>query len=183
MGGDTGRSAIPIETDRLILRELATEDASFILALVNDPDWLRFIGDRRIRTLVDAGAYILGGPVAMYRRLGFGLWHVALKDGTAIGICGLIKRDTLDHVDLGFAFLPAYRGRGYAFEAAAASLAYGRNVLKLERIVATTALDNEASGRLLEKLGLRFERVIRPAADGAELKLYGRELSAARCGS
>jgi ribosomal-protein-alanine N-acetyltransferase len=110
----------PFETDRLILRELTVEDAPFILELVNDPDWRHFIGDRGIRTLVDAGAYILGGPVAMYRRLGFGLWHVALKDQTPIGICGLIKRDTLDHVDIGFAFLPGFRGRGYAYEAASA---------------------------------------------------------------
>ena len=175
--------ATPFETDRLILRELTVEDAPFILELVNDPDWRHFIGDRGIRTLVEAGAYILGGPVAMYRRLGFGLWHVALKDQTPIGICGLIKHDTLDHVDLGFAFLPGFRGRGYAYEAAAASLAYGREILCLDWIVATTTLDNAASGRLLERLGFRFERIIRPAADRPDLKLYGRDFSAARCGS
>jgi ribosomal-protein-alanine N-acetyltransferase len=174
---------IPLATDRLILRELTVEDAPFVLELVNDPDWLRFIGDRSIRTLGEAGAYILGGPIAMYRRLGFGLWLVELKAGTQIGICGLIKRDTLDHVDIGFAFLPAYRGQGYAFEAAVASLDYGRDILRLERIVATTTLDNAASGRLLERLGLRFERTISPVGDRPALKLYGRDFSAARCGS
>jgi len=181
MGAD--RPMIPLETKRLILRELTAEDAPFMLALLNDPDWLRFIGDRGIRTAAAAGAYILSGPVAMYRRLGFGLWQVALKDATPIGVCGLIKRETLDHVDLGFAFLPGFRGRGYAYEAARASLEYGRNILGLERIVATTALDNDASGRLLEKLGLKFERIIRPAVDRPDLKLYGVRFSAARCGS
>jgi len=180
MGAD---GTIPLETDRLILRELTVGDAPFMLDLMNDQDWLRFIGDRGIRTVANAGAYILSGPVAMYRRLGFGLWHVALKDGTPIGVCGLIKRETLDHVDIGFALLPGFRGRGYAYEAAMASLDYGCHILGLDRIVATTALDNDASGRLLEKLGLTFERVIRPVADRPELKLYGRSFSAARCGS
>jgi RimJ/RimL family protein N-acetyltransferase len=163
----------PLQTDRLLLRELAVADAPFILELLNDPDWRRFIGDRGVRTLGEAGAYILEGPMAMYRRLGFGLWHVGLKDRTPIGICGLIKRETLDHVDIGFAFLPAFRGQGYGFEAAAATLDYGRDVLRLERIVATTTLDNDASGRLLEKLGLRFERLIDPVGDRPALKLYG----------
>jgi len=180
MGGD---GMVPLETDRLILRELTVEDAPFMLELVNDADWLRFIGDRGIRSVADAGAYILSGPVAMYRRLGFGLWHVALKNGTPIGVCGLIKRETLDHVDIGFAFLPDFRGRGYAYEAALASLNYGRDILGLDRIVATTTLDNAASGRLLEKLGLKFERVIRPAAERPDLKLYGLNFSAARCES
>ncbi len=166
----------PLETDRLILRELTLEDAAFILELVNDPAWLRFIGDKGVRTIIDAQAYILAGPMAMYRRLGFGLWLVELKpDNLPIGICGLIKRDTLDHVDIGFAFLPAYRGRGYAGEAAAACLAYGHGTLGLDRIVATTALGNDASGRLLERIGLRFERVIRLEPDSPDLKLYGRD--------
>ncbi|HLZ67595.1 MAG TPA: GNAT family N-acetyltransferase [Aliidongia sp.] len=168
---------LPLETDRLILRELTIEDAPFILELVNDPDWLRFIGDKGVRTLVDARVYILAGPIAMYQRLGFGLWLVQLKtDGLPIGICGLIKRDTLEYVDIGFAFLPAHRGRGYAYEAAMACLEYGRSTLGLDRIVATTALDNDASGRLLERIGLRFERVIQLAPDSPDLKLYGRDL-------
>ncbi len=173
----------PMETARLTLRELTVADAPFILELVNDPAWLRFIGDRGIRTVAAAGAYIVEGPVAMYRRLGFGLWLTQLKDGTPIGICGLIKRDTLDHVDIGFAFLPAHGGRGYAHEAAAATLAHGRDVLGLDRIVAITAQDNERSIRLLETLGLRFEGLIRPVPDKPALRLYGRDFTAARCGS
>ena len=108
-----------LETDRLILRQLSIEDDAFILELVNDPLWLRFIGDRGVRTLDEARNYILKGPVAMYERAGFGLYLVERKiDGVPMGICGLIKRDVLDDVDLGFAFLPEYRGQGYATESA-----------------------------------------------------------------
>ena len=102
-----------LETDRLILRRLSVEDAAFILELVNDPLWLRFIGDRGVRTLDEARAYILNGPVAMYERAGFGLYLVERKiDSTSLGMCGLIKRDGLDDVDLGFAFLPGDNGIG-----------------------------------------------------------------------
>lgn len=161
------------ETERLTLRELTPDDAVFIFALVNDPDWLRFIGDRNVRSLADASAYIEKGPMDMYARVGFGLWLTALKDGTPIGICGLLKRDTLEDVDLGFAFLPAFRARGYAHEAAAATMTYGRYELGLRRIIATTALDNDASGRLLEKLGFRFEREFQPNGDARNVKLFG----------
>ncbi len=162
-----------LETERLVLGELAEDDAPFVLELVNDPSWLRFIGDKGVRTLDDARAYIVEGPAAMYRRLGFGLWLVRLKAGASIGICGLIKRDTLDHVDIGFAFLPAYWGQGCAREAAAASLAHGRDVLGLRRIVAITAIENASSIRLLERIGLSFERRIRLSPDGPELNLLG----------
>jgi RimJ/RimL family protein N-acetyltransferase len=173
-----------LETDRLILRELTLDDAGFILALVNDPDWHRFIGDRGIRTVEAARAYLVDGPMETYRRLGFGFWHVGTRaDGRPIGMCGLIKRDTLDHVDLGFAYLPAYRGLGFAHEAAVACLDYARNTLRLNRVVATTALDNAASGRLLERLGFRFERVIRPSLERPEVRLYGLALTEARYGS
>lgn len=153
--------AIVTETDRLILRRLCADDAAFILELVNDPDWLRFIGDKGVRNLDDARAYIENGPVAMYGKHGFGLWRVELKHGgTPIGMCGLIKRDTLDDVDLGFAYLPRFRGHGYAREAAAATLAHGAARIGLRRIVAITSLDNAASGRLLEAVGLTFERLL-----------------------
>src|SRR5438270_3424377 len=126
-----------LRTERLVLRRLTAGDADFILALVNDPDWLRYIGDRRIRTREDASAYLLAGPLAMYDRLGFGLYRVELREsGVPIGICGLLKRDALDDVDIGFAMLPHFRARGYAFEAAAATLAYGQRELGLLRIVA-----------------------------------------------
>ena len=162
-----------LETDRLILRWLSTDDAEFILELLNDPAFLRFIGDKGVRTLEDARNYILNGPVDMYTRLGFGLYRVGLKEsGIPIGICGLIKRDGLDDVDLGFAFLPQFRAQGYAYEAAAAVMTYGKVALGLKRIVAITSPDNDASGRLLEKLGLRFERMIRLSAGAEEVRLF-----------
>ena len=162
-----------LETERLVLRWLNTGDAAFILRLVNDPSWLKYIGDRGVRTQDDAESYLRNGPLAMYARLGFGLYLVATKEGALpIGICGFVKRDTLDDVDLGFAFLPPYRGQRYAFESAASTLAYGRSVLGLTRVVAITAPDNAPSIRLLERLGFRFERLVRLGDDAEELKLY-----------
>lgn len=161
-----------LETDRLIIRWLTVEDAAFILELVNDPSWLRFIGDRGVRTLEDARSYILKGPVEMYGRLGFGLYLVELKsEGVPIGTCGLIKRDSLKDVDIGFAFLPSFRGQGYAYEAASAVLAYGKNTLGLERIVAIVSPGNDRSIKLLEKLGLRFEQNVQ-LSERNEVKLF-----------
>jgi RimJ/RimL family protein N-acetyltransferase len=168
----TGKQVL--ETDRLILRWLTTDDAAFILELLNDPAWLQFIGDKGVRTLEDARGYLLKGPIDMYHRLGFGLYLTELKEtGTSIGICGLIKRDGLEDVDVGFAFLPPFRSNGYAYESASAIMAYGRDALKLERIVAVTSPENGDAARLLEKLGLRFERMITLAPGGAETKLFG----------
>ncbi|MCX6046578.1 MAG: GNAT family N-acetyltransferase [Chloroflexi bacterium] len=151
-----------LETDRLILRWLTVEDAEFIFELVNEPAWLQFIGDRGVRTLADARDYILRGPLDMYNRLGFGLYAVVLKEsGIPIGMCGLLKRATLQDVDIGFAFLARFRGQGYGYESAAAVLEYGKNVLGLPRIVAITMPDNVNSIQLLEKLGLRFEGMVR----------------------
>jgi RimJ/RimL family protein N-acetyltransferase len=162
-----------IETDRLNLRWLLPADAEFILDLLNDPSFLRFIGDKGVRTLDDARNYILNGPVDMYNRLGFGLYLTELKEsGVPIGICGLIKRDSLQDVDIGFAFLPRFWAKGYAYESAAAVMAYGKTVLGLNRIVAITSPGNHASGRLLEKLGLRFERMIRLSKDAPEVRLF-----------
>ena len=162
-----------LETERLIIRKLNVDDAAFIFELVNDPDWLRFIGDRGVRTLEDAGKYILNGPMAMYERVGFGLYLVELKsNGTPIGMCGLIKREGLDDVDIGFAYLPQFRAQGYAYEAASAVLAYGRREFGLKRIVAITSVDNERSIQLLEKLGFAFEKLIKLPGDDEELKLF-----------
>ena len=162
-----------LETERLILRRLGDEDAPFILELVNDADWLRYIGDKGVRNLDDARAYIRNGPVNMYARFGFGLWRVELKsDSTPIGLCGLIRRDTLPDVDIGFAYLPRYRGQGYAREAARATVAYGANVVGLRRIVAITSPDNVASGRVLEDVGLRFERMFPIPGEDREVRLY-----------
>jgi len=166
-----------LETDRLILRRLSSGDAEFILRLLNEPSWLRFIGDKGVRSVEDARAYILKGPVEMYSRLGFGLYLVELKEeGSPVGICGLIKRDSLEDVDIGFAFLPRYWGRGYAYEAASAVMAYGGKVLGLKRIVAVTSADNDSSARLLKKLGLRFEGMVKLSNDSEEVRLFGSDI-------
>jgi len=163
-----------LETERLSLRRLTSDDAQFILELLNQPSFLRYIGDKGVRNSEDAIQYIQTGPVASYDRFGFGLYLVELKEsGTPIGMCGLLKRETLADVDVGFAFLPDYWSRGYAFEAAAAVMAYGREVLGLRRIVAITSLDNAASIKLLEKIGLRFERLIKLTEDQPEVRLFG----------
>jgi len=164
-----------LETDRLRLRRIAVDDAAFILELLNDPSWIRFIGDKGVRTIQDARAYIVNGPVAMYARHGFGLYLTERKDGDVpIGMCGLIKRDALDDVDIGFALLPAFWDQGYAYEAAAATMAYGREKLGLTRIVAIVSPENGASTKLLGKLGLRFERKIRLSDDAREIDLYAQ---------
>ena len=171
-------SASLIETERLTLRKLSVEDAPFILRLVNEPSFLQFIGDKGVRNLEDARQYILNGPVASYAQNGFGLFLVQLKANKApLGMCGLLKRETLEDVDIGFAFLPEFWNKGYAFEAAAGVLSYAKDVLKLPRIVAITNKDNDASGKLLEKLGFHFDRLIKLSDDKAELKLFvSREL-------
>lgn len=162
-----------LETDRLILCKLTLDDAPFILELLNDPAFLRFIGDRGVRTLDDARNYIANGPMDSYEKHGFGLYLTKLKDSdTPIGICGLLKRDFLEDADIGFAFLPEFTGKGYGFESAAAVMEYGKTVLGLKRIVAITAPDNVASIKLLEKLGLRFEKTARFSKDGSESKLF-----------
>jgi len=166
-----------LETDRLILRRFSAGDAEFILELLNDPSFIRFIGDKGVRTLDDARNYILNGPVASYEKFGYGLYATEIKDGNiSIGMCGILKRDTLPDPDIGFAFLPRYWNRGYAFEAAAGVMKYARDVLGIDQMLAITTPDNEASGRLLEKIGLRFERLVKPSEDAAEVKLFSSNL-------
>lgn len=162
-----------LDTERLTLRWLCASDAAFICQLLNDPDFLRYIGDRGVRTAADARGYIDKIRVDSYERLGFGLFLTALRDsGAAVGICGLIKRDWLDDVDIGFAFLPAYRRRGYAREAAAATLMYGAREHGLARIAAIVNSDNRASQALLEHIGFHFERTVRVDGDSsAEVEL------------
>jgi RimJ/RimL family protein N-acetyltransferase len=163
-----------LETDRLILRRLAVEDAEFILRLLNEPSFLRFIGDKGVRTIDDARDYIRNGPVNSYERFGFGLYLTELKTThVPIGICGLLKRDSLENVDVGFAFLPEFWKQGYAFESAAAVMAYGRNTLGLHRIVAITSPGNDPSIKVLVKLGLKFERTIKLSEDGPGVELFG----------
>lgn len=162
-----------IQTDRLILRELRPADAGFIHAVLNDADFLANVGDRNVRTLDDATAYIESGPRASYAQHGFGLWAVELRDGgKTVGICGLLKRGALDAPDVGFAMLPAHRGRGYASEAASAALTHGREQLRLQRVLAIVKPENAASIRVLEKLGMVRERLIRLTDDGPELIVF-----------
>jgi len=161
-----------IDTPRLVLRCLDLDDAPFFLRLVNDPSFIANIADKGVRTLDDARENLRSGPIASYVRHGHGLWMVELKDtGTPIGICGLIKRDVLDDVDVGYALLPEFCGQGYAAEAAAAALAYGRETLGLQRVVAVVNAENARSLRLLEKLGFRYERMVRLSPNDREIQL------------
>ena len=160
-----------IETARLLLRHLEMGDDAFILELLNEAGFLRFIGDKGVRTLDDARSYLQKGPIDSYGRHGFGLYAVCLRS-VPIGICGLVKRDGLADADVGFAFLERHCAKGYAVEAAAAVLAHAQQVLRIPRVVAITAPDNARSIAVLEKIGLRFERLVRLTADSPELKLY-----------
>lgn len=170
-----GASVSVIRTARLVLRQLEPSDAHFILELLNEAGFLRFIGDKGVRTLADAREYILKGPIDSYIRHGFGLYAACLRDGTPIGICGLVKRDGLADVDVGFAFLSRYTAKGYAVEAAGAVLAHAHRQLQLRRVVAITAPDNLGSIAVLTKIGLTFERRVRLADDGPELNLYATQ--------
>lgn len=162
-----------LETDRLILRHQTTQDAAFILELLNDPSWIQNIGDRGVRTLDDARKNIIEVPMKAYAQLGFGFYLTELKEGgIPLGICGLAKRDFMEDVDIGFAFLPRYWGKGYAYEAASAVMDYAKDVIGLKRIAAITAIDNQASAKLLEKLGLQFEGIIPYAGTDEEVRLY-----------
>ena len=146
-----------LTTDRLSIREFELDDVAFIVELLNDPAFHRYIGDKGVRNCEDARDYLLDGPIASYRSNGFGLFHVAeLETGTSVGMCGLLLREQQEHADIGYAFLEAYRGAGMAFEAAAAVLDYGRQQLKLNPIVAFVDPDNAASIRLLKRLDMHY---------------------------
>lgn len=165
------------ETDRLTLRRLTLDDAALILQLLNEPPFLRHIGDRGVHTLADARAYIEHGLLASYERLGFGLFLVELKDtGLPIGICGLLKRPALCAVDLGYALLERYWGQGYAFEAAQAVTLGARSVFGLERLAAVVNPDNQPSISLLKKLGFQPAGRVRLADTAPEILLYQLEL-------
>lgn len=167
-----------LETARLALRTIEESDAPFYLNLLNTRQFKDNIGDRGVRTLAAAREAITGGPVAMQAALGHSIYLVELKDsGVAIGMCGLIKRATLEDVDLGYAFLPPYFGQGYAYEAAAAVVQHARSVLNMTRLVAITSPENIASIALLTKVGMRFEELVYLHPDDTGTRLYGMELS------
>lgn len=164
-----------LETARLRLRRFTLNDGEFIITLLNSAGWLRFIGDRNVRTLEEARQYLENGPLKSYRTNGYGLSLVEKKDdGQAIGMCGLLKRDTLDSPDIGFAFLPDFNGKGYAFEITEATLTQAREKLGLPEIAAITSPDNLRSIRLLEKVGLTYQKKISFA--GNEMLLYSNRI-------
>ena len=166
-------SSVVIETDRLTLRRLAEDDAELILRLLNEPSFLKFVGDKGVRKLDDGRRYIREGPVASYAEYGFGLYLMLQNEDKApIGLCGLLKRDTLDVADVGFALLPEFWSQGYATEAARAVLARAGSVHGLDRVVAITARENDRSIRVLEKVGLRFEKMVRLSDEAPEICLF-----------
>lgn len=167
-----------LETRRLTLRRLTADDAPFIVGLLNEPSFLENIGDRGVRTSEDAQRYLLAGPLEMYARYGFGLWHVARSsDGCPVGMCGLLKRDALPDFDLGYAYFPAFWGQGYALEAAEATLRHVRRYYGVSRVVAVVSPGNRGSIRVLEKAGMRFDRMLALNSDEPEVGLYARDLS------
>ena len=165
-----------IETERLLLREFTEGDAEFIFELVNEPGWIQNIGDRGVRTLEDARRFISDKLAASYAKFGFGLYLVELKEtGASAGMCGLVKRDSLEDVDIGFAFLEKFWSKGYAFESASAVMDYAQNTLGLKRLAAIVSPDNRGSIKVLEKLGMHFERMIKMPDDTEEIKFFARD--------
>ena len=166
-----------LETERLVLEKLTTDDAEFILGLVNEPSFVANIGDRGVRNLDDARRYILDGPVDSYQRFGFGLLLTALKfERTPIGVCGLVKRETLEGPDLGFAFKPQFWGQGFAYESSAAVMKHAREVIGLKRVLGITSPGNRGSIRILEKVGLQFEKLVRLGDDSEQIQLFAADL-------
>jgi RimJ/RimL family protein N-acetyltransferase len=165
-----------INTDRLTLRRLTYDDSDFILELVNEPSFKKYIGDKRVKNLDDARAYLRNGAIGHYESHGFGLYLVSsISDGERLGICGLVKRDEFDTPDLGFAFLHAHWSKGFALESARAVLDYGSSVLGLKRIIAMADSDNHSSTGLLDKLGFEFERMVKMPGETVEICLYSVE--------
>lgn len=165
-----------LETERLILRHVIESDADFVLDLLNQPSFIKYIADRGVRTLDEAREYIETRFTKSYRDHGLGMYMVELKEnGAPLGICGLVSRDTLPHPDIGFAFLPQYWSMGYAFESAEAVKNYAHDRLGITRLLAITSKDNENSARLLEKIGLRFESLHDTGDE--ELRLFAVDLA------
>jgi [ribosomal protein S5]-alanine N-acetyltransferase len=164
------------ETNRLRLREFSKEDAPFILELLNTPNWIKFIGDRNVKTIEDAREYASNRLITSYHRFGFGLYMVQLKDDTPIGMCGLVRREALEDVDLGFAFLPEYTGLGYAKEASSAIIELAKKKVKTKRLVAITMVDNSNSINLLRKLGFNFEKTVNFPGEDQTLMMYSVSL-------
>jgi len=168
---------IQVATERLILRQFELSDSEFIVELLNEPSFIQNIGDRNVRTLADAEKYLENGAMVSYAKNGFGLLAVTLTEtGETLGMCGLIKRDALEDVDIGYAFLPKFWSQGYAIEAAQGVMKFSKEVLGLKRIVAIVDPANAGSIRVLEKLGMTFEKMMKLSEDDIELKLFSMEI-------
>lgn len=162
-----------LQTERLVLRHFDQYDADFIVRLLNEPSFIEYIGDKGVRTVEEANEYLLNGPIDSYEQFGYGLNRVELREtGEPIGMCGLVRRDNLDDADIGFAFLEQYWLKGYARESAEAVLGHARNMLGLDRIVAIVTPENHSSIKLLQNIGLTFERMIRLSDDDEELEFF-----------
>jgi RimJ/RimL family protein N-acetyltransferase len=171
MKATTGKAKFLLETKRLRLREFTLDDSNFIIELLNSPEWIEYIGDKNVRTETQAIEYLQNGPLKSYAKNGYGLSLVETKDGLSIGMCGIIKRDSLENPDIGFAFLKEFTGKGYAYEIASATLAHAINELKISKISAITLPHNARSVRLLEKIGMKFINSFY-AENGEELFLF-----------
>jgi [ribosomal protein S5]-alanine N-acetyltransferase len=165
-----------IKTEHLTIRDLTLKDAPFIIKLLNTPGWLRFIGDRGVKTISDAEAYLSKGPMESYAKNGFGLWLVEESESSIpAGLCGLLKRDYLDHPDIGFAFLPEFTGKGYATEAIRATIRLAKINLEIRTLLAITTPDNERSQRALMSTNFSFIKTI-VNEKNEQLHLYQCEL-------
>jgi len=162
-----------LETERLQLRWMTLDDTPMMFAVWNDPAFMQFVGDRGIRTLEEAEVSMQQGPVHLYAEYGYGPFRVICRDdGADMGVCGLYRRDGLDEPDIGFAFLPEFRGKGFGYEASVAVLDHARDVLKLPRVTAIVSPANDASIALLEKLGMSYDKAMRLPGDDEDVSLY-----------
>ena len=162
-----------LETERLTMRPMSAEDAEFILELYNSPKFIEFIGDRNIKTREDAEKYITEKFLLQHEKLGFGNYLIIRKsDGCKVGSVGIFEREGLDVHDIGFSFLPEYEGKGFGFESASELLATAVEEFKLKNISAITTKTNFSSQKLIEKLGLKFQKMVKLPNDDEELLYY-----------
>jgi len=166
------------QTNRLIISKVTLKDAPFFVELMNTPSWLKYIGDRNIKTVKDAEKHLKKGILKSYKESGYGFYKVTQKvePEKAIGIVGLVKRKELEYTDIGFGFLPDYEGKGYGYETSVAIMELAKNTFKLNKVCAITNPDNKSSIHLLEKLGLSFQKRIKPFDDNEELLLFAKDL-------
>ncbi|MCB0383646.1 MAG: GNAT family N-acetyltransferase [Psychroserpens sp.] len=166
------------ETNRLLLSKITVEDAPFLLELMNTPGWIKYIGDRNIKTVKQAETYIENNQLKCYETHGFGYYKIQVKAENlkTIGTSGLLKRDNLDHVDIGFSFIPNYHGKGYGFEAASEIINLAKTKFNIKTLCAITLPINQPSIHLLEKLGLSYQKTVKPFDNDEELLLFAKNL-------